>query len=252
LINCQTDTDPQISHEPEIIESSNKSNERLSFEQISDDPIFFELAKQFNTEKMYDINNYAKSSLNKIIVITDTISVIKKKNYTSYTFLIRTQEQDPSEIKNLVLEMKNDTSNAFILTYKFSPEWIKNYINGIHGAPEGTVSMESYPYNNLGKNQTTKTQSCSRVDVTFRIPCGCGHYFSWDCEGCRTASPYSPSSYTTSQRVCVDGDGTGLNTTNYTDPGGVNTSSGGGGSPTTGDNTDSENRYDDGNHQRAH
>ncbi|GAL71216.1 hypothetical protein [Jejuia pallidilutea] len=190
---CQNDNESAAHEHNELSTAQTKTSyKRVSLEQLEKDGLFSKLTKEFDTERLYATNSqksiYNKSNSQETIIITDTITVIEKENYKSYTFLIRTAGQKPNEVKNLILEKKDSLSNAFILTYQFTPKWLENYFSGVHSKPEGTIYLTPYASSlSKGKNLAGKSmgETCSWVNITITSPCGCSHYYRWQCRGCQ-------------------------------------------------------------------
>lgn len=242
--SCQNDNDNTI-HEHEsstISDNTNTSYKRVSLEQLKKDGLFSKLTKEFDAERLFSSSHSKvlsnKSNSQETIVITDTITVIEKENYKSYTFLIRTASQKPNEVKNLILEKKDSLTSAFILTYQFTPKWLQNYFSGVHSKPEGTIYLTPYTSSlSKGKNLAGKSmeETCSWVNYIVIEPCACGHFYTWQCKGC-DRNPTWPSVYNSIQYVCesTGGTGTEMLTTEATDGFGF------GGSPSSTNTSTSE------------
>ena len=209
LLNCEKEV--TNNNELPIKSINKKSYNRTSLELLKNDKLFTRLTSEFAIEPLFDTKFNKEKSSNKnnqhIIIITDTIAVVEKENYKSYTFLIKTPNQKYNLVKNLILEQKGNEINAFILNYDFDLQWLNDYTNDIHNTPKAKITLTPFNISTLNKESAkTSSQTCSWVTVTITSPCGCGHYYRRQCRGC-SSYPTFPSVYTSTQYVCENGGG---------------------------------------------
>ncbi len=256
FINCQKD-DPEIDNiETEAIENiaphdvvkDDPGIKRIAFRDIISDDRFSKLALKYDIAQFYDfttnkgvntfsIENTASNS-NDVVIVTDTVNVITRENYTSYTLLIKTND---GTVKNLLLEEGENGDNAFILTYDIE----YTYTAEGREFDRGTMYMEPFTGNvqveNSIENTTTNAsgQTCRWIKATEWIQCACGHWTRPPCKGCDGGWPRFPEQREYWVEICSNFGGGGIGeifTTENTDEypsGGGSPSSGPSGGPSS-------------------
>ena len=240
LWNCQKDE--TIEHTHESIENADSKFSRVSINDlIQTDKTFSKLSENYLTDKISKKEYSAKNSNNDLIITSDTINVVEKENYKSYTIRIKRTGYE-YDTENLIIEQKSGVESAYILSYNFDNEWIANRLKGIHNPPKGKIYYSDFDTANLASKSTTakSTGSCNYITITIIAPCGCGHYYRSQCNGCSYGNQY-PTSYTTSQLVCDSGGGSdndfgGPLDTDNGNEGGFGGGGGGGPSPSDSNN----------------
>ncbi len=228
FLGCQEDSINTIESldNKEVFKTNHESHsdfERVALSQLEGNQLFSKLSTKFKANKFFDVSlkTVSTNKTTPIVIVTDTISVIEKQSYTSYTLLVKTSDQKPNQTKNLVLEDNNGIQEAFILTYTFEDDWLLARSNGSDILPKGTVSLEKFDVSGISsKGASTARERCGWVTITVPAPCGCGHYSLRDCKGCNY-SPRWPTTSTSSLYICENtgggNGGTDLYATEETD-----------------------------------
>jgi uncharacterized protein YfkK (UPF0435 family) len=205
LWNCEKD--PIIEHAHQSINSTSTFSRTLINDLIETDKTFSKLSENYLVDKLKKRNSSLKNTSNNLIITSDTVSVVEKENYKSYTIRIKRSGEE-YDTENLVIEEKDGIKSAYILSYLFDNQWVVNRLKGIHNPPKGKIYYSKYDISNLTSKTTTlsKAGSCSYVTISIIAPCSCGDYYISQCSGCSYGQKY-PTSYTTSQLVCDSGGG---------------------------------------------
>ena len=178
----------------------------------------------------------SKSSNGKsnIIIYTDIVKKITQGDYTSYTMLIESLDDDPNTFYNITIEEKNDATGMFVTQYKSIPQnkSAKNTLSKSSTSSETQISTKTITtiQEPLGKedfgneeggssgggsggggSSSTYPTDCdglvNTTTVAVETPCGCGH--SWNqllngtCIGCSTGYPTWPSLETNTIYECI-------------------------------------------------
>lgn len=97
---------------------------------------------------------------------TNRIKKIVRDEYTSYTFLINTKNENDTPIRNLVLENKGVENCALLLEYYPDSKWHNSYTSGYTGTYNGRISATI-----LGCS--SKSKKCQNVILVLDHVCNC-------------------------------------------------------------------------------
>ena len=84
-----------------------------------------------------------KNNLDSFITEMDTLNIIKfsTDSITSYTIKIKTKESSNSIFSNLIIKVKNNKINEYIVNYSPSENWLNSYRNGIKLPYKGNIEI---------------------------------------------------------------------------------------------------------------
>ena len=207
FVNCQKEE--TLEHNEETVESNSSEFSRVSINDlIKNDETFSKLSENYLTDKISKKGYSARNSSNDLIMTSDTINVVEKENYKSYTIRIKRSGHE-YDTENLIIEQKDSIESAYILSYNFDNEWVANRLKGIHNPTKGKIYYSEFDTSNLSfKSVSAKSSgNCNYITITIIAPCGCGHYYSPPCTGSTCGGNLYPTTYTTSQLVCDSGGG---------------------------------------------
>ncbi len=175
-------------------------------------------------------NTQGKTSTDKsgIVIYPDMVKKITRGDYTSYTMLIESLDDDPNTYYNLTVEEIGDSKGMFVTQYKnlSAKASAKTSLASKTSSSHTSISTKRIddliePINKEdfngsgggsgGGGSTTYPTDCdgwvTSTNVAIETPCGCGH--SWQqllngtCRGCQTNSPTWPSLETTTVYECI-------------------------------------------------
>ena len=92
------------------------------------------MSESYLVDKVSRQGILAKSSVDDLTITSDTINVIEKENYKSYTIRIKRSGYE-YDTENLIIENIDGIENAYVLSYNFDNEWVANSIKGIYTQP---------------------------------------------------------------------------------------------------------------------
>lgn len=114
-----------------------------------------------------------KSSLDSFITEMDTLNIIKfsTDSITSYTIKITTKTSSDSTFSNLVIKVKNNKVQEYIVNYSPSENWLSSYKKGIKLPYEGNFEVtDKNGYKTAGKT----SESCSwHLEAIMAYGCDC-------------------------------------------------------------------------------
>ncbi len=192
-------------------------------------------------------NTQGKTSTDKsgIVIYPDMVKKITRGDYTSYTMLIESLDDDPNTYYNLTVEEIGDSKGMFVTQYKnlSAKASAKTSLASKTSSSHTSISTKRIddliePINKEdfngsgggsgGGGSTTYPTDCdgwvTSTTVAIETPCGCGH--SWQqllnntCKGCQTGYPTWPSLETTTVYECIP---SSIDDTSNTGPSSPNT-----------------------------
>ncbi|WP_299066129.1 hypothetical protein [uncultured Polaribacter sp.] len=204
-------------------QTNNNYLQKLSYEDLKFDHSFKKVAKSFKVDFLInedDIINKRKGIENNFTIETNKIYKIEKDNYKSFTFYINRDNTPDNIVENLVIEQKGDSIRGFFIKYRYSENYLTEYLNNRNTPFDGDiqVSMKTKKIDDLIKSITKKTSSnsqakmlfCYYVNVTINVPCNGTNKHSVDDRTCPLiGTPGEAFQYTDRKKVCEYGSSDG-------------------------------------------
>ena len=114
-----------------------------------------------------------KNNLDSFITEMDTLNIIKfsTDSITSYTIKIKTKESSNSIFSNLIIKVKNNKINEYIVNYSPSENWLNSYRNGIKLPYKGNIEITD---KNGNKTASKASENCTwHLEAVIANDCGC-------------------------------------------------------------------------------
>lgn len=114
-----------------------------------------------------------KNNLDSFIIEMDTLNIIKfsTDSITSYTIKIKTKESSNSIFSNLIIKVKNNKINEYIVNYSPSENWLNSYRNGIKLPYKGNIEITD---KNGNKTASKASENCTwHLEAVIANDCGC-------------------------------------------------------------------------------
>jgi len=260
MINCEKNS----LKDDDIIEDVIASQHDISISSTSflqPDELLTSLRNVYDIDSHIGVkssgNTQARLSGDKsgIVIYSDVVKKITLGDYTSYTMLIESIDDDLNTFYNITIEEENGDTSMFVTQYKSvsQAQSSKNTFGKLSAISELQVSTRTINYleepigkedfgnegssgdgGSGGGGSSTYPSDCdgfvNTVVITTSTPCGCGH--SWEqllngtCVGCSFGFPTWPSLETTTFYECIPSS-VGDDPPNNSNPGGGSSSGGG-------------------------
>ena len=207
VTNCEKDSIiEQFPQEPNFVET-------LSFEQLQNDKKFSEAFKAFKLNTLDQKFNKSFSNTQKTEDYTpnfsidlSTINKIEKEHATTYTFIVDDDaELPPFAFKNLVLEVTEEQTHGYFITYYPTQDYIRNKIYDENTEFETHISVTpfeedieallNYITQSQSDNSNATTSYGSDCKKYYVIETICAANKHWPGESCQLTGSQRAQSY---------------------------------------------------------
>jgi uncharacterized membrane protein YgcG len=166
--------------------AENAANSEISiiekkFEELSLDQQFQETFSKSLSKVKFESNTISKTALENqygFTIADQAVKVIKTNGVTSYTMLIKRQNQNVSSFENLVLQT-NPNNKSFASIIKYLPTEITPQNEHKTFAFKGTTIMTPLGYNKVNAN--SKSSGCIIIEITMCNYGGTEHIAGHNC-----------------------------------------------------------------------
>ncbi|MDY7395726.1 AHH domain-containing protein [Aureibaculum sp. 2210JD6-5] len=191
LTNCEKETILEQETSSTILETPTENLiETLTFDELSSDYEFSEISTAFKIDQPFETvkkSGKAEDSIHEGLDIDYTsVKKVKDKNGISFTFLIKSEEKEPTVFDNLVIEKRKDGEiRGYLMRYQYSENYIENFKKGILLPFEGKIKRTPYSTDvkalkkllkKAKEGVKTKAIVCVETTVSFASLCPWGNH----------------------------------------------------------------------------